>query len=166
MCFACVFAGLSDTSSSLSLSQFHDFSTTQTTHTEPHICHFWRSGTFSYKPFPSPSVPILTQHITSINLPHTREGKVQKTPHALPSIPTSQNMKFPCFLSVARRRSPTQHQLDQGAPKGQLFSFCILEFLSHFVHCQFCFLFNVSPDYRLSYSLFIFLFSECNLSCC
>lgn len=126
MCFACVSALLSsDKSLSLLLSQFQESSATQT-HTEPHIFHFWSSGTFPCKPFPSLSVPKLTQHITShqriCREAHTRgKGREQKSPH--------HKTKFPCLLPVARKRSSTQHQLGQGAPRGQLlffFNFCIL----------------------------------------
>lgn len=120
MCFACVSALLSsDKSLSLLLSQFQESSATQT-HTEPHIFHFWSSGTFPCKPFPSLSVPKLTQHITShqriCREAHTRgKGREQKSPH--------HKTKFPCLLPVARKRSSTQHQLGQGAPRGQFLFF-------------------------------------------
>lgn len=51
---------------------------------------------FLYKRFPSPSVPKLTQHIRSKNVPcreaHTQgKGRGQKNSHALLSVSTSQN---------------------------------------------------------------------------
>lgn len=102
-------------SSSLSLSQFYEFSTTQTLNVKSFISQ--APVLFLYKSFPFPSA----DHIKESAWGPTHSGRAgDRKLYTYPSSNATSHTKFPCLLSVARKRRPAQHQLGQGALTGQL----------------------------------------------